>query len=106
MICSGMAVHNLRDLRFTMHKPQPPRGYVETFDDALKEAVTDGVGEERKVKLMGLLGREDAGKAHPTVEHLLPVYIAAGAAEGERGVQVWTLREMSLSWAQFRFGEV
>lgn len=50
--------------------------------------------------------REDARKAHPTVEHILPFYVAAGAAGHDVGEQLWTLPEGSLSWAQYRFGHV
>ena len=81
--------------------------YVETFDEALREAVVDGgIGEERRKKMEELLRRRDARKAHPTLEHLLPVFVAAGAAEGEGAQRVWELREQSMSWAQFRFGGV
>jgi len=81
--------------------------YVETFDEALREAVVDGgIGEERRKNMEEMLRRGDARKAHPTFDHLLPVFVAAGAAEGERAQRAWTLAEWSMSWAQFRFGEV
>jgi len=56
--------------------------------------------------MSGLMRRGDARKAHPSLEHLLPVYVAAGAAGEDLGVRLWTLPEKSLSWAQYRFGEV
>ncbi|RPB01744.1 Extradiol aromatic ring-opening dioxygenase [Choiromyces venosus 120613-1] len=106
IIGSGMAVHNLRDLRFAMMSNKP-LDYVAPFDNAIKEAVVNVTsGEERKTKLAELLRRSDARKAHPTFEHLLPVHIASGAAEDDKAVQLWTLPEMSMSWAQYRFGEV
>lgn len=79
--------------------------YAFTFDEALKEAATSAP-EERQAKLFALLKRSDARKAHPTMEHLLPMYVGAGAAGSDRGKQLWTLPEKSLSWAQYRFGEV
>ena len=48
--------------------------------------------------------RSDAKKAHPTLEHILPMYVAAGAAGPDLGKRLWTLPEKSLSWAQYRFG--
>jgi len=105
IICSGMAVHNLRDL----FKPggNKTMDYALTFDEALKQAVTGTEpGEGRRMAMEGLLSRVDSRKAHPTFDHLLPVHVAAGAAEGEKAVQLWTLVETSLSWAQYRFGEV
>ncbi|PUU76337.1 aromatic ring-opening dioxygenase LigB subunit [Tuber borchii] len=106
IIGSGMAVHNLRDLRSAMMSGGP-LDYVAPFDSALKEAVTNvTLGEERKTKLAELLHRNDARRAHPTFEHLLPVHIASGAAGDDKAIQLWTLPEMSMSWAQYRFGEV
>ena len=55
--------------------------------------------------MAALLGRSDASKAHPTLEHILPIYVSAGAAGLDVGEQLWTLAEGSLSWAQYRFGK-
>jgi aromatic ring-opening dioxygenase catalytic subunit (LigB family) len=98
-----MAVHNLRDMRFGMNnKPLP---YALSFDEALKEAVTTDP-EQRETKMAELLKRSDARKAHPTFEHLLPIFVGAGAAAEDKGVRLWTLPEGSMSWAQYRFGDV
>ena len=53
-----------------------------------------------------LMRRSDARKAHPSLEHILPVYVAAGAAEGDVGEQLFTLCEGPMSWAQYRFGAI
>ncbi|KAM0706813.1 hypothetical protein Q7P35_006143 [Cladosporium inversicolor] len=105
VICSGMAVHNLRDFQRSYGRPgnQP---YAVSFDDALKEAAEQNDAEAREKAMVALLQRSDARKAHPTFEHLLPVHVAAGAAGSDKGKQLWTLPEGSMSWAQFRFGEV
>lgn len=103
IIVSGMAVHNLRDMRFGLGGA--PRSYSKTFDAALKEAVEAPV-EEREEKLVQLLKRSDARPAHPSFEHLLPIHVGAGAAGADKGKQLWTLIEGSFSWAQFRFGDV
>lgn len=79
--------------------------YASTFDDALKQAVTSRP-EERRKQMAALLKRDDARQAHPTLEHLLPAYIAAGAAGDDVGEQLWTMPEASLNWAQYRFGSV
>lgn len=105
IIGSGMAVHNLRDYRFNGSTPQP---YAVSFDEALREAVESAPGEERKHKMGKLLKRGDVKGAHPTLEHLWPVYVAAGAAgEGEEaaGKTIWSKPEGSLSWSMFRFGD-
>ncbi|SMR44195.1 unnamed protein product [Zymoseptoria tritici ST99CH_3D1] len=104
IITSGMAVHNLREYGQWAGK-QGAADYATTFDDALKEAA-ETPPDSRQQAMADLLKREDAKKAHPTFEHLLPVHVAAGAASEERGKQIWTLPEGSMSWAQYRFGEV
>jgi len=104
IIVSGMAVHNLRDMHFAMGNPEP-LPYTTSFDEALKDAVTTAP-EGREKALADLLMRPDARLAHPTFDHLLPIHIGAGAAGEDTGERLWTLKEGSLSWAQFRFGEV
>jgi 4,5-DOPA dioxygenase extradiol len=79
--------------------------YAFSFDDALKEAATT-TPNEREIKMSALVRRSDARAAHPSLEHLLPIYVAAGAAGEDIGKQIWTLPEGSLSWAQYRFGDV
>ncbi|RMY01175.1 hypothetical protein D0866_15829 [Hortaea werneckii] len=115
VVGSGMAVHNLRDLWAAMASSRSqgeetvarPLGYTRAFDEALREAVEGSTGRERREGMLGLLARGDLRQAHPSLEHLLPVFVAAGAAgEEEVGRRLWTLGEGSMSWAQFRFGEV
>jgi 4,5-DOPA dioxygenase extradiol len=104
IIVSGMAVHNLREVQLGMMTDQP-LPYATSFDKALKEAATASP-EERQAKMAELLKRKDARRAHPTFDHLLPIFVGAGAACEDRGVRLWTLPEGSMSWAQYRFGEV
>lgn len=80
--------------------------YSYSFDEALREAVETKPGKERDVAMEGLLKRPDARMAHPTFEHLLPIHIGVGAAGNDSGKQIWTLPEGSLSWGQYKFGEV
>lgn len=79
--------------------------YAFSFDEALKEAATANP-EERQAKMSAMMRRNDARKAHPTLEHLLPIHVAAGAAGSDFGEQLWTFPEGSLSWAQYQFGQV
>jgi 4,5-DOPA dioxygenase extradiol len=69
----------------------------------LKEAAT-APPEERQKKMLDLMKRDDARKAHPTLDHILPVYVAAGAAGLDVGEQLWTFPEGSLNWAQYVWG--
>ncbi|KAI1648982.1 putative aromatic ring-opening dioxygenase LigB subunit [Daldinia loculata] len=104
IIGAGMAVHNLRDFRANRASDQT-MPYAFTFDSALKEAAA-AKPEERREKMLALMKRDDARKAHPTLDHILPMHIVAGAAGSDVGEQLWTLPEKSLSWAQHRFGKV
>lgn len=103
LVMSGMAVHNLRDMRFGFASTRP---YTKSFDEALRAAVEDGEEGNRDEKMEKLLERSDARGAHPSFEHLLPVFVGVGAAGGDRGKRLWTLAEGSFSWAQFRWGEI
>ena len=104
IMVSGMAVHNIRDFRFTIGTSRP-MPYTSSFDEALKDAVTS-LPAEREQKMANLLRRPDARQAHPTFDHLLPIYVGAGAAGDDVGERLWTMKEGSVSWAQYRFGEV
>ncbi|TKA72554.1 hypothetical protein B0A55_07753 [Friedmanniomyces simplex] len=105
IIGAGMAVHNLHDfraLRSTGKTGVLP--YASTFDKALKDAVTASP-KDRQAGMLNLQKRNDFSQAHPSLDHILPMYVAAGAAGLDTGEQLWTLPEGSLNWAQYRFGE-
>ena len=104
IIVSGMAVHNLRD-HFAIGDTSKILPYASSFDEALKAAV-ESEPAEREQEMAELLKRGDARQAHPTFDHLLPIYVGAGAAGEDRGKRLWTLKEGGMSWAQYRFGEV
>jgi 4,5-DOPA dioxygenase extradiol len=106
IVCSGMSVHNLRDMMILGLRTDKAMPYAASFDEALKEAVETKPGEQRDSNMVELLKRSDARKAHPTFEHLMPIHVAVGAAGDDAGRQVWTKPEGSMAWAQYRFGEV
>lgn len=78
--------------------------YASSFEESLAEAVATKP-EERQAKMTSLLGTNVATKAHPSAEHILPMYIAAGAAGSDIGERIWALPEGSLNWGQYRFGK-
>ncbi|KAI0505887.1 putative aromatic ring-opening dioxygenase LigB subunit [Xylaria bambusicola] len=104
IIGAGMAAHNLQDYRVNRGstKPMP---YSISFDDALEAAVSSKP-EDRRTAMSALMRRSDARQAHPTVEHILPVHVVAGAAGADVGERLWTMPEGPLNWAQYRFGKV
>ena len=61
---------------------------------------------QREAKVLDLAKRSDFRQAHPTLDHILPMYVAAGASGDDGGIRLWTMPEGSLNWAQYRFGEI
>ncbi|KAG7058592.1 hypothetical protein JMJ77_0005965 [Colletotrichum scovillei] len=102
IIGAGMSVHNL----YHMSNDPRPMPYAVSFDDALKEAVEVANVAERQDKMAQVCRRPDAKQAHPYMDHLMPIHVAAGAAGDDRGKQLWTMKEGSFAWAQYRFGDV
>ncbi|KAK9319595.1 Extradiol ring-cleavage dioxygenase, class III enzyme, subunit B [Lipomyces orientalis] len=103
IICSGMTVHNLREMGKYWGSVAP---YSKRFDDTLERAISTQVGTAREDALANLIETNDANKSHPTKEHLLPIYIAAGAAYNEKGERLYTNQTSSLAWGEYRFGSL
>ena len=85
IIGSGSMTHNLSEFRG--HGPDdPPQDWVERFAGWFKEKLTSG-DTEALVNYRKLA--PDAVRNHPTDEHLLPLYVALGAAgEDARAEQI------------------
>lgn len=101
ILATGSATHNLSRLG---HGEVPPE-WAEEFDEWLFRKISDGALEEL---LDYRRHAPHAAVAHPTDEHLLPLFVALGA--GSEGAEVrglslhrgWTLG--SLSMAAYGFG--
>ncbi|KAL4723435.1 hypothetical protein ACLX1H_009932 [Fusarium chlamydosporum] len=93
IIGAGMSVHNLRDMHHMFEGNTEPLPYVVSFDNALKEAV-EADPAVRQERMAAVCKRADAKQAHPFMDHLMPVFIAAGAAGEDKGKQTWTLHEV------------
>jgi 4,5-DOPA dioxygenase extradiol len=76
VVGSGSITHNLRDA-FGRSTDVPPPGYAQAFVDWTVDALRDG----RVDDLLAWSSRAPhAARAHPTDEHLLPLFFAIGAA--------------------------
>jgi len=97
VVGSGMSYHDMRGFG--------REGSLETsqrFDRWLAETLPEPSGRERALERW-----EDApeGRAcHPREEHLLPLMVAAGAAEGEPGERVFGDQVMGVEVSAYRFG--
>jgi 4,5-DOPA dioxygenase extradiol len=99
VLASGGAVHNLRAVAW---EGGPPPAWAQRFDDWLADALAAG----READLLAWAERAPhALDAQPSPDHLLPLFVALGAAgpgaRGERIHQGFTLG--SLSMAAYRF---
>ncbi|KAG1832736.1 Extradiol ring-cleavage dioxygenase class III enzyme subunit B [Suillus variegatus] len=85
ILAGGLTVHNLHDRKQFSEKSASPD--VTMFDQAITVAASKSQLDERKQSLFDLMKHDGFAQAHPSVEHFVPLYVAAGAGE-EGGVQV------------------
>lgn len=122
---SGMTAHNLSSLRQTRADPTPlpyTLSFSAALEDAIAKPISLGEGEEgqggnggnegiygekevREEAMAALLTREDSRLAHPTLEHLWPVFVGVGAARGEKGRKIWGMGQGGIGWGIYRWGE-
>ncbi|KAJ1879000.1 hypothetical protein LPJ57_003079 [Coemansia sp. RSA 486] len=102
IVGSGMAVHNLRDL-FTGRSQEVP-AYVPMFDKQIEQALLES--DNRKQAVVELENSEYLRKAHPTLEHLMPLHVATGAAKDSIKVKkMLEAYQLSLSWSCYKFSD-
>ncbi|HTY99074.1 MAG TPA: class III extradiol ring-cleavage dioxygenase [Rhodocyclaceae bacterium] len=80
VIASGNLTHNLRDFQLAVRNGGAVPAYVRDFPDWIWQRLAEG---DTAALLDYRRLAPDAGRAHPTDEHLLPLYVALGAG-GER----------------------
>ncbi|KAG1754207.1 Extradiol aromatic ring-opening dioxygenase [Suillus lakei] len=85
VLAGGLTVHNLRDPKQFSEKAASPN--VMMFDQAITVAASRSQLDERKQSLFDLVKHDGFAQAHPSAEHFVPLYVAAGAGE-DGGVQV------------------
>lgn len=81
VIGSGSITHNLRDFQLAIRQGGQTPAYVRAFADWVADQVTQG---QQDALLDYRQRAPHATQAHPTEEHLLPFFVALGAA-GETG---------------------
>src|SRR5262245_22531085 len=101
IIGSGMSYHNLRELL-----SGGTRGNTasEQFDAWLTQAIEEPDAAARDWKLTRWNEAPGALACHPRSEHLLPLMVAAGAAETDRGRRVFNDRIWGKAVSGFQFG--
>ncbi len=100
IIGSGLSYHNLRDFG--------PTGAVASreFDGWLTETLVDAPLTERSARLLEWDRAPSARHSHPAEDHLIPLMVAVGAAEGDRGVRTYHEDAFmgSITSSSYRFG--
>ena len=81
---SGQATHNLRHMNIADINTEP-RKYAIDFDEWLREVVAL---PDKSALLNYRQEAPGAVESHPTDEHLVPIFVASGAADGRPGNQV------------------
>lgn len=107
VICSGMSVHNLRDLGRGMqaNKPLP---YTFAFNKLLKQTM---VNSPELLDNLNKLKSEHAGllhQAHPTLEHFVPIVVAGGLLKDhpeQKVKEIYNDEAFSLGWGIYQFGD-
>jgi aromatic ring-opening dioxygenase catalytic subunit (LigB family) len=101
IVGSGLSYHNLRALRM------PSAGPVsDQFEAWLTEAVSSRNIAERSQRLAQWAAAPAARLAHPREEHLIPLMVAAGAADQSPGQLDFQDRVWNVSMASYRFDDV
>lgn len=99
IVGSGLSYHNMAGLMGA----GPAPGSVE-FDDWLTQAAT-AAPAARDAALANWAQAPGARLAHPREEHLVPVFVAAGAAGADRGERVFHQDSlMNAAVSAYRFG--
>lgn len=73
LIASDNLTHNLRDYQIVRQSGGPTPAYVRGFADRMRSGDREALLDYRQQA-------PDAVRAHPSDEHLLPLYVALGAA--------------------------
>lgn len=97
---SGLSYHNLRGFGAAWSAPS------REFDDWLTETLTVADPGTRERRLVQWEQAPSARLAHPVEDHLVPLFVAVGAAGGDTGTRTYHQDDMmgSVTASSYRFG--
>ncbi len=98
IIGSGSSYHDLRNRGPQAKLPS------NLLDEWLQDTLVRSSPAERVRRLEHWTAAPSARRAHPQEDHLLPLMVAAGAAEGDSGRRVYHNDIMGAATSGFRFG--
>ncbi len=97
IVGSGMSYHDMRGFNRSASLPRS-----QAFDGWLAEKLPQAEGRAEALKHWA--SAPEGRSCHPREEHLLPLMVAAGAAEGEAGQRVFGDEVMGVVVSAYRFG--
>jgi aromatic ring-opening dioxygenase catalytic subunit (LigB family) len=100
IVGSGDTFHNMRAFRGGPSALEPSVEF-----NAWLDAVVTGPPEGRDARLAGWASAPHARFCHPREEHLLPLMVVAGAADGDAGTVTWRGAFMGTQQAGYHFGQ-
>lgn len=102
IIGSGSSYHNLRHF----FERRGRREDSVEFDAWLHETLVDSTPVQRSQRLLEWQRAPAARQAHPREDHLMPLHVAVGAAEGEPGRMIYAEEDFlgTISLSSYRFG--
>lgn len=107
IICSGMTVHNLRDLGRAFAYPGTALPYVKPFHEVLKKTLVNNSTTLQRLNELKTRNASLLRAAHPTLEHFLPLVVACGLVSGsnEPITELYNAEQGSLGWGIYEFGK-
>lgn len=104
LIGSGMIVHNLRATR----EGTADTTVARSIEDAALKALSAPTPRERNAQFLAFQKREDWLDAHPTEEHVLPLYMTLGVGRDWSEYKVWNQDRYIIgqSYLSFRLGKL
>jgi aromatic ring-opening dioxygenase catalytic subunit (LigB family) len=97
IVGSGMSYHNLAAMFSGRGGPA-----AASFDAWLNESVRDPA--QRDARLAAWRSAPGGRESHPRAEHLIPLMVAAGAADGDPGVRTFSETIAGNALSGFQFG--
>lgn len=108
VICSGMTVHNLREIGLAMSSGKRSLHFAGAFNGLLRETM---VNDDKLLENLNKLKTEHRPllyRAHPTLEHFVPIVVAGGVVNHNKQdpiKEVYSDETFSLGWGIYQFGE-
>lgn len=102
VVASGLSYHNMR---MFFRKDAKHAEQAERFDNWLSETISIPSQDSRLSELSKWKDNPDAAAAHqPDHDHLVPVFVAAGAAGSDPGKVIFKGNFLGKPYSAFRFG--